>query len=262
MRDSSARELAHPGDHTPAAPDRLPPRPILAFADPGYELDFVRYYNNFYYRYAQVSLSVGLFLILADFVADYLFAPSQAANFYRLQLCLPILGLGIACSFTPFARRHWQPIMAGFIAVVAFSLFGVLLAIDHEGGMGLKSWVGILNFIFLEFYCFVILGVRFNFALVSGALILLAFELALYGELATDRSAFLYLTYQVVTASLKQRSNAAPTSCSPTRTPRSSPSPPWWKPATTKPATTSVAPSTTSAPWRTTCKPTHPSPTT
>ena len=34
--------------------------------------------------------------------------------------------------------------------------------------MGLKSWVGILNFIFLEFYCFVILGVQFRYALTSG----------------------------------------------------------------------------------------------
>jgi HD-GYP domain-containing protein (c-di-GMP phosphodiesterase class II) len=177
----------------------MPLRPLLAFNDPAYERDFVRFYNKFYYRYAQASLTIGLVLIIADFVADFLFAPSQTANFYRLQVCLPLLATGIGISFTPFARRHWQPIMAGFIAVVAFSLFGVLLAIDRQGGMGLKSWVGILNFAFLEFYCLVILGVRFNVAFISGAAILLAFEAAMYSELTGDRPTFFYLTYQVVT---------------------------------------------------------------
>jgi hypothetical protein len=38
-------------------------------------------------------------------------------------------------------------------------MFWVLLVIDSQGGMGLKSRVEILNFVFLEFYCFVILGV-------------------------------------------------------------------------------------------------------
>jgi HD-GYP domain-containing protein (c-di-GMP phosphodiesterase class II) len=175
-------------------------RPILTFADRSYEQRFVRYYNTFYYRYAQISLTVGLVLILADFLVDFLVAPEESANFYRIQLCLPILGVGIACSFAPYARRHWQPIMAGFIAVVAFSLFWVLLLIDQQGGMGLKSWVGILNFVFLEFYCFVILGVRFSYSFVSGTLILLAFEAAIFSEFATDRQMFLYWSYQVVTA--------------------------------------------------------------
>ncbi len=89
--------------------------------------------------------------------------------------------------------------MAGFIALVALSLFGVLLAIDHQGGLGLKSWVGILNFVFLEFYCLVILGVRFNVAFVSGVVILMAFEAAMYSELAADRPTFFYLTYQAAT---------------------------------------------------------------
>ena len=184
---------------TRLAPDALPLRPILNFNDPEYERGFVQFYNDFYYRYAQASLTVGLVLIFADFLADFLFAPPGTANFYRLQLCLPLLATGIGISFTPFARRHWQPIMAAFITMVAFSLFGVLLALDHQGGMGLKSWVGILNFAFLEFYCLVILGVRFNVAFVSATLILLAFEAAMYSELSNDRRTFFYLTYQVGT---------------------------------------------------------------
>lgn len=121
-----------------------------------------------YYRYAQASLALGLALVFGDFLVDYLAFPDEAANIYRIELCLPILGAGVAGSFTGFARRHWQSVMAAFIVVCAFSLFWVLLVIDREGGMGLKSWVGVLNFTFLEFYCFVILGVQFRYALLSG----------------------------------------------------------------------------------------------
>ena len=177
----------------------LPLRPMLAFSDPAYEQRFVRYYNDFYYRYAQVTLALGLVLVFADFLVDFLAFPQSQANFYRLQLCLPIIGVGIAFSFTGYARRHWQFVMAGFIVLVAFSLFGVLLVIDGQGGMGLRSWVGILNFIFLEFYCFVILGVQFRYAVVSGVLILLAFESSMLLKFGMDRMILSYWSYHVVT---------------------------------------------------------------
>ena len=76
-----------------AQPDALPLRPKLSFAGAGYEQDFRRYYHDFYYRYAQTSLAVGILLILADFLVDYLAFDSEPANLYRIQLCLPILGI-------------------------------------------------------------------------------------------------------------------------------------------------------------------------
>ncbi|MDR3376079.1 MAG: HD domain-containing phosphohydrolase [Ancalomicrobiaceae bacterium] len=181
------------------SPDTLPLRPKLAFAGAAYEQEFTEYYRNVYYRYAQASLAVGLMLIFCDFLVDLIAFGDVSANNYRVQLCLPILAGGLAYSFTQFARRHWQIVMSGFIAVVATSLFWVLLAIDGQGGMGLKSWVGILNFVFLEFYCFVILGVQFRYALASGLIILLMFEAAmLYGIGNGGNSAF-YWSYHVVT---------------------------------------------------------------
>jgi len=71
--------------------------------------------------------------------------------------------------------------------------------IDSQGGMGLKSWVGILNFVFLEFYCFVILGVQFRYALVSGMAILLMFETAMLIAFGEDWQTLCYWTYHVVT---------------------------------------------------------------
>jgi HD-GYP domain-containing protein (c-di-GMP phosphodiesterase class II) len=178
--------------------DTLPLRPRLSFASAAYEDSFCRYYHGFYYRYAQASLAVGMALILGDYLVDRM-AFDEPANFYRIQLCLPLLGLGLAYSFTDTARQHWQSVMSLFIVAVACSLFWVLAVIDREGGMGLKSWVGILNFTFLEFYCFVILGVQFRFALPAGLAILLVFEAAMQIGLGTDFAAFCYWSYHVVT---------------------------------------------------------------
>ena len=179
--------------------EALPLRPNLAFTSPSLEQRFGMHYHASYFRYAQASLALGIVLIAADFLVDHLAFRSEPANIYRLQLCLPILGAGIAYSFSRFARRYWQTVMSGFIVLVACSLFWVLIVIDSQGGMGLRSWVGVLNFVFLEFYCFVILGVQFRHALASGLLILLMFEAAMLLEFGANRLMFCYWSYHVVT---------------------------------------------------------------
>lgn len=179
--------------------DALPLRLNLAFANASFEQRFGQHYHAFYYRYAQASLALGILLIAADYLVDRLAFSGAHANIFRLQLCLPILGAGIVYSFSRFARRHWQAVMSGFILLVACSLFWVLLVIDSQAGMGLKSWVGVLNFVFLEFYCFVILGVQFRYALTSGLLILLMFEAAMLVEFGVGRRMFCYWSYHIVT---------------------------------------------------------------
>ena len=179
--------------------DTLRLRPNLAFSGASYERNFVQYYQAFYYRYAQASLVAGIVLIFGDFLVDHLAFDNEIANIYRIELCLPVLGIGIAYSFTRYARQHWQSVMSGFIVLVSGSLFWILLVIDDEGGMGLRSWVGMLNFVFLEFYCFVILGVQFRYALASGIVILLMFETAMLTEFGKDWGLFCYWSYHVVT---------------------------------------------------------------
>lgn len=199
LDQSIAGKVERSGAVVSGPPDTLPLTPKLSFADAAYERDFGRYYHDFYYRYAQVSLTLGMVLITGDYLVDYLAFDSEPANIYRLQLCLPLLGIGIAYSFTRYARRHWQVVMSGFIVAVSCSLFWILLVIDSQGGMGLKSWVGMLNFVFLEFYCFVILGVQFRYALPSGILIFLMFETAMQIEFGRDLRTFCYWSYHVST---------------------------------------------------------------
>jgi PAS domain S-box-containing protein/putative nucleotidyltransferase with HDIG domain len=121
------------------------------------------------------------------------------ANFFRVWICVPILFAGLGYSFLQQAKRNWQSTMSAFIVAVALILFWILLLMEQEGGPGLKTWVGVLNFTFLELYCFVILGVQFRFALFAGTVILVAFELAMWFGFAMEKVPVTYWTYHVVT---------------------------------------------------------------
>jgi len=175
----------------------LPMRPVLAFTDRGFEKRFVTYYSNFYYRYAQLNISIGIALVFCDFMADRLAFPGHPANSDRMLLCIPILLFGLAISFTPLAKRYWQFVISGFLVACSLSLFLVLADIDAQGGMGLRSWVGIIDFMSLELFCFVILGLQFPVALAAGLLIFLAFEAAMLLTLHNDLKVFSYLSYHV-----------------------------------------------------------------
>ncbi|KQP35398.1 hypothetical protein ASF44_18815 [Pseudorhodoferax sp. Leaf274] len=191
---------ASAGHPLPGSADTgMPLRLLLSFSSPAYERRFVEHYVRFYFRYAQASLVLGLLLIIGDFAVDHLAAPAASANLLRLQVAVPIVLAGLAYTCMPVARKHWQPVIAGFIVALSVALFWLLSLIDRQGGAGLKSWVGILNFTFLEFYCFVILGLQFRLALWSGCLILLLFIGALGVDLGHSPGEFAYWSYHVAT---------------------------------------------------------------
>jgi diguanylate cyclase (GGDEF)-like protein len=179
----------------PAMPLRL----LLRFSDEAYERRFVKHYVAFYFRFAQISLLLGVLLILGDFIVDRIDHAEGQANWLRLTVAVPLLLGGLAFSSLPKTRRYWQAVMLSFIVVMSICLFVILVKIDAEGGAGLKSWVGVLNFTFLEFYCFVILGVQFRYALMSGLVILLAFEVFLWGYAGLLSRHTAYWSYHVVT---------------------------------------------------------------
>lgn len=56
-----------------------------------------------------------------------------------------------------------------------------------------------LNFTFRQFYCFVILGVQFRHAVVSGLAIMVAFLYALWGHAGRSTALAAYWSYHVVT---------------------------------------------------------------
>lgn len=177
----------------------MPLRLLLRFADAAFEQRFVKHYVAFYFRYAQASLILGVMLILGDYLVDHVAHGEMQANQLRLTVVLPVLLSGLAYSLLSDARRHWQPVMSAFIVMVALCLFAILVRIDAQGGAGLKTWVGVLNFTFLSFYCFVILGVQFRYALASGLFILAAFGYALWRHAGMSPPQAAYWSYHVVT---------------------------------------------------------------
>ena len=170
----------------------LPLRLVLAFTDPDYERSFLDHYADIYFRYAQVSLIVGLFLITEDFLVDWIAFPDVKANLYRLTVMGPVMLPFIGYMFLQRAKEHWQIAMPAAILVIGDSLLWVLLAIDRDGGKGLDSWVGIMDFTFVEIFCFAILGIRFRYALIAGTLLLLSFLYGLWYEGMRDVSYWIF----------------------------------------------------------------------
>jgi len=187
--------LSDSAEPAPALPLRL----MLRFTPEAFERRFGEHYLSFYYRYAQAALVLGVLLVSGDFLVDWLATPEVAANWLRLQVAVPVLLGGLAYTFLPQARRHWQGVLAGFIVAASLCLFWVLLRIDAEGGRGLSSWVGILNFTFLEFYCFIVLGLQFRAALFAGGAILAAFLTTLWWRPNQSSVELAYWSYHVVT---------------------------------------------------------------
>jgi hypothetical protein len=201
MRASQAKTPDTLDTHGVGIAADLPLRLLLRFSDAAFELRFIKHYVAFYLRYAQVSLLLGMVLVGGDYLIDRI-AHANAngpANLLRLTVAVPVLLAGLGYSLLPRARRHWQPVMASFIVIVAMCLIDILVRIDDEGGAGLKSWVGVLNFTFLQFYCFVILGVQFRYALVSGIAIMAAFLYAVWVHAGLSAQHAAYWTYHVVT---------------------------------------------------------------
>ena len=153
----------------------LPLRVMLSFKGPEYERRFLSHYVDSYFRYAQISLIVGLFLISEDFLVDWFANPDVKANFYRITLVLPVYAPFVLYTLLPQAKKYWHLAMSAAIFGVGTCLFWALLAVDFDGGKGLRSWVGIMDFTYVEFYCFIILGIRFSYALIPGSLLLLSF---------------------------------------------------------------------------------------
>ncbi len=174
----------------------------MRFRDPLIEQRFLRFYGRFYRRYAQASLLLGMVLVMGDWLVDRLAFPEVSANGYRIVFSLPILLFGLALSFSRIGKRYWQPLMATIILWVGISLYWTLYKIGLQGGSGLASWVGILNFTFFELYCFVILGISFRYALPTGLLLFLGFEVSVFTVLTQEIEHGSYLTYHVFTVFL------------------------------------------------------------
>jgi adenylate cyclase len=169
------------------------------FDDAETEQAFIDRYSKLYFRYAQFSLGLAILLLIGDYLIDFFAFPELKSNIYRLLIGVPILIVPLLYTLSRGYRRRWQMVMSVFIVIISAFLYGILYAVDSEGGAGLRSWVGVLNFTFVEFFCFVILGIQFRFALWAGLVGLAGFLAAMYVSFEADVPLFLYYAYHVVT---------------------------------------------------------------
>jgi adenylate cyclase len=97
------------------------------------------------------------------------------ANMFRVFLVLPFGALSFAITFLPRARPHLEFYCSVAIVLVAAGLFWAMLLLERDGGLGLSSWVGALNYSFVLLFVFLVLGIRFAHAVVVGTMISLMF---------------------------------------------------------------------------------------
>jgi adenylate cyclase len=164
----------------------------LVYDDPKVEQDFLDYYETIYSRFARTSLAFAALMLFADFLLDSFVYPNIIANNYRIIVGIPMAAAAAVYTLTQSAQRHWQSVMSAFTVAFSLFLFALLIKIDMQRGLGLTSWVGVLNFIFLELFCFMILGLQFRYAFFSGTLVLAAFLAAMYWSYRPSMELFSY----------------------------------------------------------------------
>jgi class 3 adenylate cyclase len=178
-----------------------PLRTGLAFDDPEVEREFKAFYSNSFAEYARRMLLLVALLLLGDFLVDLtlLHGESTPANGLRLTVLLPLVALAYWVSGFGWFRRNWQLPMSALVGITSSAVFVVLVAIEREGGYGFSSLVGILNYTFAASFCFVVLGIQFEYAMVTGTLFTVVF-LALMARVSSlGQTHAVYFGYHVVT---------------------------------------------------------------
>jgi len=173
----------------------------LTFEDAATEREFERFYAQSFAAYARRMLLLVVALLVADFLADLLLEKQldAAGNGLRIVLVLPIILATYALSALDWFRRHWQAYMSVAVALSAGAVMIVLLRIDAAGGHGFSSMVGVLNFTFALAFCFIVLGIQFRFAILTGTAVLAAFLYLLLRHSPAYAESGAYFAYHVVT---------------------------------------------------------------
>lgn len=166
----------------------------LRFADPVREARFLDAYNRKYIAQARLAIGMGIVLVLLDSLVDYAAEPARSGvgNQIRLFVVVPMGIVGIVGSYVTRVRRGFQRYAAVWGLIAGLGLLGAMAALEVGGGQGLSSWVGLLNFVFIIVFAFVILGLQFRYACIIGVVFFVLFlvMLGLVSPLAVSRLAY------------------------------------------------------------------------
>ncbi len=176
----------------------------LRFADPALEARFLDAYNRKYIAQARLAIGLGIVLVLLDSLVDYAVEPagSWVGNQIRLFVVAPIAIAGIVGSYLAGVRRNFQRYAAIWGVIAGLCLLAAMVALEVGGGQGLSSWVGLLNFVFIIVFAFVILGLQFRYACIIGVVFFLLFLVMLGLVSSFPVSSLAYYAYHLGTVVL------------------------------------------------------------
>ena len=176
----------------------------LKFQDASLEARFAQDYSERFVVQLRFALLLGMLFMLGDAGIDFAFDRSGAfgANMIRLFIVLPFAALSFAITFWPPARSHLETYCAVGIIAAAAGLFWAMARLERDGGLGLSSWVGALNFTFVLLFLFLVLGIRFARAAVVGAIITVMFLAATFLVLDPGSTTIWQYSYHIVTVFL------------------------------------------------------------
>lgn len=173
----------------------------LAFEDEGLEGRFLAYYSSAYILQFRFAVLLGLVLVTADASVDFMASAERAlwGNVVRLIGFIPIAVLSLLLSFQPAVRKRLQLFASLTVLATGSVILWSLVLLERAKWHGLSSWVGLLNFTFLEIFIFVIIGLQFKNAVAPGLSVFLAYLCLLYLVAGFAPSMLVYYGYHLIT---------------------------------------------------------------
>lgn len=174
-------------------------RLLLRFANDRLEQEFARDYVDRFVPQLRVALGLTAIVLLSDIAVDaYLYGPeSLRANYIRGITVLPCIALAFALTFFRLVRPYLELVFSALILLGSAGLFWALLILDRDGGLGLTSGAGTINYVFVILLLFLISGMRFEIALWTGLLVTAVFIWFLFHDLQSDQTRFHALGYHI-----------------------------------------------------------------
>jgi signal transduction histidine kinase len=138
--------------------------------------------------------------LFTDYVADSIFygLATSLANLLRVVVILPAFFVFFIVSFAGIIKQKYELYVAMFYSLVSLVLIYVLYRLDNDGGNGISNTVGFLNLFFLLIFGFVLIGVRFYYAIVSSIVVSVFYTIMLFRNL-NSLGELMYFIYQIVT---------------------------------------------------------------
>ncbi len=175
-------------------------RVLLRFPGHRLERDFAEDYVERFVPQLQIALGLTALVLISDIIVDILLYPAESAraNYVRGFVVLPCIASAFAVSFARSVRPHLELLFSAIILIGSSGLFWGLLILDQDGGLGLTSGAGVINYVFVILLLFLISGMRFKFALWTGVALTTVFVGFTYKGLSTEPTKFYAYSYHIL----------------------------------------------------------------